>query len=62
MTRQEQMLETIAELRAEADEARHLTSTLDDSASISDLFKYAAALEADADYLERELRRHSEAA
>src|SRR6266567_6305642 len=47
----------IAVLRAEADEARHLASALDDSASIVDLLKYAQALEADADLWERELRR-----
>jgi hypothetical protein len=62
MTLQERILENIAELRAEADEARHLVSSLDDPASIADLFKYAAALEADADFWELGLRRRSEAA
>jgi hypothetical protein len=62
MTQQQLILKVIAQFREEADEARHLTSVLDDSVSIADLFKYAAALEADADSLERELRRHSEAA
>jgi len=52
----------IAVLRAEADEARHLASALDDSASIVDLLKYAQSLEADADLWERELRRAYEAA
>jgi hypothetical protein len=62
MTREERILENIAELRAEADEARHLASTFDDPASIADLFKYAASLEADADFWELGLRRRSEAA
>ena len=62
MTQQEQIVEMIAELRAEADEARHLTLHVNDSDSIADLFKYTAALEADANYLELELRRISEAA
>jgi hypothetical protein len=55
------IIENIIELRAEADEARHLASSLDDSASIADLFAYARALETDADFLELRLRR-SEAA
>jgi hypothetical protein len=59
---EELKLANIVALRAEADEARHLASALDDSASIADLFKYAQALEADADLWERELRRGSEAA
>ena len=62
MTPEEMIMENIAELRAEADEARHLASTLDDSLSIVDLFKYAEALEADADLWEGKLRLHSEAA
>ena len=45
------IFESVAELRAEADEARHLASTLDNTASIADLFKYAASLETDADFL-----------
>jgi len=62
MTEQELIRRNIAELREEADEARHLASTLDDPASIADLFKYAESLEADADFWELGLRRHSEAA
>lgn len=62
MTRQENIIEIIAELRAEADDARHLTLELDNSQSIVDLFKYAAALEGEAEYLEQELRRLSQAA
>jgi hypothetical protein len=62
MTRQEMILETIAELRAEADEARHLASSLDDSPSIADLFKYAESLEADADFWELGLHRRPAAA
>ena len=62
MTREELTLQNIAELRAEADEARHLASTLDDAVSIADLFKYAASLEADADFWELGLSRASRAA
>jgi hypothetical protein len=51
----------IADLRTEADDARHLASTVDDSASVADLFKYAASLERDADFWELGLR-HTEAA
>ncbi len=40
--------EEVAELRAEALDARHLASTLDDRASAADLFEYAGSLEADA--------------
>ena len=56
------IVEEIIELRAEADEARHLTSSLNDSASIADLFAYARALEAHADLLDLGLRRQAEAA
>lgn len=56
------IIENIIELRTEADEARHLTSSLSDSASIADLFAYARALEAQADLLELGLRRHPQAA
>jgi hypothetical protein len=56
------IIENIIALRTEADEARHLTSSLNDSASIADLFAYARALEAHADLLELGLRRQSEAA
>ena len=62
MVPEEEIIETIIALRTEADEARHLTSSLSDSASIADLFAYAKALEADADFLELGLRRQSEAA
>jgi hypothetical protein len=62
MTREELILQNIEALRAEADEARHLACSLDDSVSIADLLKYAQALEADADLCERGLRRQSEAA
>ena len=62
MTREELTLQNIAELRAEADEARHLASTLDDPVSIADLFKYAASLEADADFWELGLSRAYKAA
>jgi len=62
MVPEEEIIETIIALRTEADEARHLTSSLGDSASIADLFAYAKALEADADFLELGLRRESEAA
>ena len=55
------IFESVAELRAEADEARHLASTLNDTGSIADLFKYAASLETDADFWELGLRQ-SEAA
>ena len=51
MDHQAMIFESVAELRAEADEARDLASTLDDTASIADLFKYAASLETDADFL-----------
>jgi hypothetical protein len=40
--------EDVAELRAEADDARHLASTLDDPVSVADLVEYAVSLEADA--------------
>ena len=59
---QETVIENIAELRAEADEARHLATMFDDPASIADLFKYAASLEADADIWELTLLRRSDAA
>src|SRR6266700_4000407 len=63
MTPREELTQAnIAVLRAEADEARHLASALDDTASIVDLLKYAQALEADADLWERELRRAYQAA
>ena len=62
MAAEAEIIETIIALRTEADEARHLTSSLNDSASIADLFAYAKALEADADFLELRLRRQSEAA
>ena len=62
MVPEAEIIETIIALRTEADEARHLTSALDDSASIADLFAYARALEANADFLELGLRRQSEAA
>ena len=62
MAPEAEIIETIIALRTEADEARHLTSSLNDSASIADLFAYAKALEADADFLELGLRRQSEAA
>ena len=52
MDHQAMIFGSVAELRAEADEARHLASTLDNTASIADLFKYAASLETDADFLE----------
>jgi hypothetical protein len=52
MDRQTMIFESIVELRAEADEARHLASTLGDTGSIADLFKYAASLETDANFLE----------
>jgi len=56
------IIEKIIELRTEADEARHLTSSLEDSALITQLFAYARALEAHADFLELELRRRPKAA
>jgi len=56
------IIEKIIELRAEADEARHLTSSLDDSAVITQLLAYARALEAHADFLELGLRSQGEAA
>jgi len=62
MTREELTLQNIAYLRAEADEARHLASTLGDPVSIADLFKYAESLEADADFWELGLCRGSKAA
>jgi hypothetical protein len=62
MTREELHLENIANLRAKADEARHLASTLDDPVSIAGLFKYAESLEVDAAFWELGLRRRSEAA
>ena len=46
-------IENVAELRTEADEARHLASALDDPESIADLFEYAESLEADADCWEQ---------
>jgi hypothetical protein len=58
---QARIFESVAELRAEADEARHLASTLNHTGSIADLFKYAVSLETDADFWELGLR-HSEAA
>jgi hypothetical protein len=54
--------EDIAELRAEADDARHLASALDDAASMADLFEYAASLEADAASWELVLLSGAEAA
>ncbi len=54
--------ENVAELRAEADEARHLASSLDDPASVADLFEYAASLEADANSWDLALLRGSQAA
>ena len=62
MSQEELTLQNIAELREEADEARHLASELDDPLSIADLFKYAASLEDDANFWELGLRRRSEAA
>jgi hypothetical protein len=62
MTREELTVQNIAELRAEADEARHLASTLDDPVSIADLFKYAESLEVDADFWQLGLSRGSKAA
>ena len=62
MTREELTLQNIAELRAEADEARHLASTLDDPVSIADLFKYAESLEVDAAFWELRLGRGAKAA
>jgi hypothetical protein len=61
MDHQTMIFESVVELRAEADEARLLASTLDDTPSIADLFKYAELLETDADFWELGLR-HSEAA
>ena len=55
-------IEDVAELRAEADEARHLASELDDPASIEDLFEYAESLETDADCWDLALLRRSRAA
>ena len=55
-------IENVAELRTEADEARHLVSALDDPASIADLLEYAESLEADADCWELALLRRSKAA
>jgi hypothetical protein len=55
-------IENVAELRTEADEARHLASELDDPASVADLFEYAQSLEAGADYWELALLRRSTAA
>ena len=55
MDHQAMIFGSVAELRAEADEARHLASTLDNTASIADLFKYAASLETDADFLSESL-------
>ena len=55
-------IENVAELRREADEARHLASALDDPASIADLFEYAESLEEDADCWELALLRRSKAA
>ena len=62
MVPEAEIIETIIALRTEADEARHMTSSLNDSAAIADLFAYARALEADADFLELGLRRQAEAA
>ena len=62
MVPEAEIIETIIALRTEADEARHLTSSLDDSSSIADLFAYARALEADADFFELGLRRQSQVA
>lgn len=62
MTPKELIMANIAVLRAEADEAHHLASALDDSASIANLFKCAETLEADADLWELDLRCHSQAA
>jgi hypothetical protein len=62
MVRESAIIENIIELRTEADEARHLASSLDDAASIADLFAYARALEAQADFWELGLRRQAEAA
>jgi hypothetical protein len=42
------MMRSIAELRQEATDARHLASTVAASASVRDLLSYASALEADA--------------
>ena len=56
------IIENIIELRTEADEARHLASSLNDSASIADLFAYARALEAHADFLELGLSHQPKAA
>jgi hypothetical protein len=56
------IIENIIELRTEADEARRLTSSLNDSALIADLLAYARALEAHADSLELRFRRQVEAA
>ena len=55
-------IENVAELRTEADEARHLTSVLDDPESIADLFEYAESLEVDADCWELALLRRSKTA
>jgi hypothetical protein len=55
-------IENVADLRSEADEARHLASALDDPASIADLFKYAESLELDADRWEQALLRRANAA
>jgi len=59
---QQMTKENVAELRAEADEARHLASSLDDPASVADLFEYAASLEADANSWDLALLRGSQAA
>ena len=56
MDRQATIIENVAELRGEADEARHLATGLDDAASIADLFGYAESLETDADFWELGLR------
>ena len=45
-------LPNTAELRVEADEARHLASLLRDAPSVADLLTYASALEADASRFE----------
>jgi hypothetical protein len=42
------IMRSIAELRQEATDARHLASTIAAAASVRDLLSYASALEADA--------------
>lgn len=61
MALQQMPITEIAELRAEAYEARQFASTFKNPKAIADFLEYAAALEFDADCWEQTLR-HPEAA